>query len=108
MVLVYFYFISVLFFSCLQKATHEGSVKELRRNIQTRERELLEPPYETLDEDFHGVLLTVRTLEMAITDLDKYMKAVDKAIMSYHSMKMKEINMIMRELWVDIYQGQGL
>ena len=52
--------------------------------------------------------MTVRTLEMAITDLDKYMKAVDKAIMSYHSMKMKEINMIMRELWVDIYQGQGL
>lgn len=41
----------------------------------------------------------------AISDLDKYGKALDQAIMKYHSIKMDEINRIIDELWRNTYQG---
>lgn len=43
-----------------------------------------------------------------MTDLEKYHKAIDVAIMKYHSMKMLEINKIIRELWVKTYRGQDI
>jgi DNA repair protein RAD50 len=30
------------------------------------------------------------------------------AIMKYHSMKMEELNKIIRELWVNTYKGNGI
>jgi len=45
---------------------------------------------------------------MANNDLDKYYKAVDKALMQYHTLKMKEINQIMKELWQSTYKGNDI
>lgn len=42
---------------------------------------------------------------MANDDLEKYEKALDKALMEFHSLKMKEINHILRELWTTTYRG---
>ena len=42
-----------------------------------------------------------------MSDLDKYHRALDKAIMSYHKTKMDEINKIIRELWRNTYKGHG-
>jgi DNA repair protein RAD50 len=39
--------------------------------------------------------------------LEKYSKALDAAIMKFHSLKMEEINKIIRELWMNTYQGSG-
>lgn len=64
---------------------------------------------------------------MANNDLDKYAKALDKyessnnimaqikltfdivssAIMKYHTLKMEEVNDIMKHLWNKTYQGTG-
>ena len=44
------------------------------------------------------------TLFLACSDMEKYIKALDAAIMKYHSMKMEEINKIIRELWQKTYQ----
>ena len=32
-------------------------------------------------------------------DLDKFYKALDKALMEFHSMKMQEINAVLSDLW---------
>ena len=50
---------------------------------------------------------SLQTTELANADLGKYYKAMDRAIMNYHSQKMSEINMIIRELWRNTYRGNG-
>ena len=46
-----------------------------------------------------------QTTERANKDLEKYYKALDRAIMRYHSLKMNEINKIIKELWIKTYKG---
>ena len=50
----------------------------------------------------------VKTTEIACRDLEKYYKALDRAIMSYHSTKMSELNKIIKELWRSTYKGQDI
>ncbi|RZC90608.1 hypothetical protein C5167_029741 [Papaver somniferum] len=45
---------------------------------------------------------------MANEDLDRYYNALDKALMRFHSMKMEEINKIIRELWQQRHRGQDI
>lgn len=41
-------------------------------------------------------------------DLEKYAKALDQAIMKFHSYKMSEVNRIIREIWTSTYQGADI
>ncbi|KAL2344011.1 hypothetical protein Fmac_005296 [Flemingia macrophylla] len=43
---------------------------------------------------------------MAKKDLDTYYNAVDKALMRFHTMKMEQINKIIKELWQQTYRNQ--
>eukprot|EP00897_Mesotaenium_endlicherianum_P009253 jgi/Mesen1/8356/ME000463S07798 len=54
------------------------------------------------------VVVVVTTTEMANKDLDKYYNALDRALMRFHSMKMEEINKIIKELWQQTYRGQDI
>ncbi|KAL2063729.1 hypothetical protein VTL71DRAFT_5534 [Oculimacula yallundae] len=47
----------------------------------------------------------VETTKAAIEDMQKCSKALDNAIMQFHSVKMEEINSIAAELWQKTYQG---
>ena len=49
----------------------------------------------------------IQTTEAATEDLAKYAKALDSAIMKFHSLKMEEINRIIGELWRNTYVGTG-
>ncbi|KAH8924102.1 hypothetical protein BT69DRAFT_1280934 [Atractiella rhizophila] len=53
-------------------------------------------------------LIKVKTAEVANTDLEKYGKALDQAIMKFHTHKMKEINDIIHNLWNKTYQGTDI
>eukprot|EP00898_Chlorokybus_atmophyticus_P003192 jgi/Chlat1/3874/Chrsp26S04017 len=79
---------------------HQREVDELR-NEQNRNRGTLSA-YES------NLLKNQRELERAIRDLDKYYSALDKALLSYHSNKMVEINKIIHELWQQTYRGQDI
>lgn len=50
----------------------------------------------------------MKTTELANQDLDKYYKALDRAIMRYHSLKLADINKIIKEYWVKTYRGNGM
>ena len=52
-------------------------------------------------------VIEMKTTELASQDLDKYYKALDRAIMRYHSLKLADINKIIKEYWVKTYQGGG-
>ncbi|KAJ6090124.1 hypothetical protein N7486_008939 [Penicillium sp. IBT 16267x] len=49
--------------------------------------------------------IKVETTKAAVEDLARYGGALDKAIMSYHGLKMEEINAIVGELWQKTYRG---
>jgi len=45
-------------------------------------------------------MIKYNTTQIAVSDLDKYHGALDKALLRYHGIKIAEINKIIRELWV--------
>eukprot|EP01012_Entosiphon_sulcatum_P002887 TRINITY_DN10730_c0_g1_i1.p1 TRINITY_DN10730_c0_g1~~TRINITY_DN10730_c0_g1_i1.p1 ORF type:complete len:203 (-),score=45.37 TRINITY_DN10730_c0_g1_i1:37-645(-) len=53
-------------------------------------------------------MIKLKTTDMANKDLEKYILALDTALMKYHSAKMAEINAIIRELWQRTYRGQDI
>ncbi|KAK4814347.1 hypothetical protein QYF61_016305 [Mycteria americana] len=71
-------------------------------------RELQEPQFKDAEEKYREMMIVMRTTELANKDLDLYYKALDKAIMTFHSMKMEEINKIIRDLWRSTYRGQDI
>ncbi|XP_054245080.1 DNA repair protein RAD50 [Indicator indicator] len=71
-------------------------------------KELREPQFRDAEETYREMMIVMRTTELANKDLDLYYKALDKAIMTFHSMKMEEINKIIRDLWRSTYRGQDI
>lgn len=81
-----------------------GEVTQLDQQLRKAQKEL-DTEYKDADELYRKKLIEVRTMEKANEDLDKYGKALDNAIMKYHSLKMEEINKIVDELWKATYCG---
>ena len=75
------------------------SRSELRGSMASEEKhaadlitQLTGERYRRIDERHTNALIDVRTNVLANADLELYHKALDKALMSFHSIKMKEIN----------------
>ena len=64
--------------------------------------------YKNLPKNYNESLVKLTSLEMSQSDLVNYAKALDSAIMKFHSVKMEEINKIIRELWTNTYQGTDI
>ena len=45
---------------------------------------------------------------MAVRDIVKYHAALDKALQRFHSLKIAEINTIIRDLWNLTYKGEDI
>ncbi len=75
-----------------------GTIKTLDIELDTDEYKNAEIKYSTCIKDLH-------VLEFSLHDIDKYSKALDKAIMNYHSMKMNEINKSIKHIWKQVYRG---
>ena len=76
---------------------------ELRESL-----ELWNTDYKDAAENYREARIKVETTKAAIDDLGKYSKALEAAIMKYHSVKMEEINQIAGELWRQTYQGSDV
>ncbi|KAI9620197.1 hypothetical protein H4Q26_013764 [Puccinia striiformis f. sp. tritici PST-130] len=75
----------------------------LRDKTDERESE-----FKNIIQRHRAQLVKVKTVEIANQDLDKYAKALDQAIMKYHSHKMAEINDTIHTLWQKTYQGTDI
>ncbi|KAM6907880.1 DNA repair protein RAD50 [Xenentodon cancila] len=85
-----------------------GRQKGFEEEILHYRKELREDQYDKADERYKNKMITMRTTELVIKDLDLYYKALDQTIMKFHSMKMDEINKIIRDLWRSTYRGQDI
>jgi len=90
------------------KAKLEGSLSTLNISLAKFNQELRTKKYVNIDEEHRVQLITLHTTDIAHKDLEKYAKALDKALMKYHSMKMQEINQIIKELWQSTYKGNDI
>lgn len=84
-----------------------GEVKQIKDQIVTMQKEL-QTDYKDVDEKHHKEWINLQTNMLVSTDLQTYSQALDSAIMKYHSMKMNEINRILRELWNQTYKGTDI
>lgn len=64
------------------------------------QRKLKTPEYKDIDLRHRKAMVYFNTTQTAVTDLEKYHAALDKALLRYHGLKLAEINKIIRELWV--------
>ncbi|XP_046898994.1 LOW QUALITY PROTEIN: DNA repair protein RAD50 [Hypomesus transpacificus] len=85
-----------------------GRQKGFEEEILRFRKELREEQYGQADERYRDKLIVMRTTELANKDLGVYYKALDQSIMKFHSMKMDEINKIIRDLWRSTYRGQDI
>ncbi|XP_062909196.1 DNA repair protein RAD50 [Mobula hypostoma] len=86
----------------------QGRQKGFEEEILHFRKELRDDQYRDAEEKFREMMIIMRTTELANKDLDIYYKALDQAIMRFHSMKMEEINKIIRDLWRSTYRGQDI
>lgn len=84
-----------------------GEVKQIKDQMQTLQHEL-ETEFKDVEQKFHSEWVNLQTNMLVSTDLQTYSQALDSAIMKYHSMKMNEINRILRELWNQTYKGTDI
>lgn len=85
-----------------------GTMAVYETNISKNKIDLKQPQYKDIDKRYFDQLIQLKTTEMANKDLDRYYSALDKALMRFHTMKMEEINKIIRELWQQTYRGQDI
>ncbi|XP_010185564.1 PREDICTED: DNA repair protein RAD50, partial [Mesitornis unicolor] len=85
-----------------------GRQRGFEEEIVRFKKELRESQFKDAEEKYRDMMIIMRTTELVNKDLDLYYKALDKAIMTFHSMKMEEINKIIRDLWRSTYRGQDI
>ncbi|CAG8742519.1 29713_t:CDS:2, partial [Racocetra persica] len=88
-------------------ARYTGELKQLEEAVRRGQNEL-NTEYKDINDRYTDQFIIVKTSELGIKDLETYGKALDNAIMRFHSMNMEKINKIIAELWVNTYVGDDI
>jgi len=91
-----------------QKVRAEGQRIGLKDQLKNLKRKLQSEDYKDVDERHRVKMIEHETTKLAVSDLDKYHSALDKALMKFHSIKIADINKIIRELWTLTYKGEDI
>lgn len=99
--------------SRLSRAKEKRS--ELRGSMQSEGKQcedlittLTSDRFRHIDHRYRTKLIDVKTHILANQDLDTYHRALDKALMTFHSLKMKEINETLKDYWRTVYKGADI
>ncbi|KAG0091664.1 DNA repair protein rad50 [Podila epicladia] len=90
-----------------ERAGLQGELRQLQDQRRLHEEEL-QGDYKDVVQKYHENLINCKTTELVLEDLEKYSKALQSAIVDYHTMKMEEVNMSIKELWTNTYQGTDI
>lgn len=77
------------------------SYKEKRKELRELERQGSRRMYDECR-------IRKQTMELASSDLEKYHRALDQALMAFHTLKMNSINRTIKELWQQTYRGTDI
>ncbi len=84
-----------------------GEMRQLQNQIESLSNQL-SSDYKNIDDRYHKKWVELQAKTFATDDIDTYSKALDSAIMRYHSLKMEDINRIIDELWKRTYSGTDI
>lgn len=88
-------------------ATQTGEARALEEQAQQVEHEL-SSTYKDTNDLYTEAVARLSTTQRTTEDLAKCVKALDAAIMEYHTAKMTEINALLDELWRNTYTGTDI
>lgn len=91
-----------------ERDTLRGKLEIHRQRALDIDATLNRAPYKGVEEKHRRKNIEYETTNMAVSDLDNYYNALDGALQNFHTLKIREINKIIRELWQLIYQGQDI
>lgn len=86
----------------------KGALDSEKRKATQLLAQLKTPRYQDIDEKHRHQLIKHETAQIAYKDLDKFEKALDKSLIEFHSLKMREINSVLKELWQQTYRGKDI
>lgn len=90
------------------RAQLKGRKQQLDDQVRDYRVQLRQSEFRNVEDRYRKKLIEFETTTMAVTDLDKYYRALDQALIEYHSTKIEEINTIIRSLWQITYKGQDI
>lgn len=82
-----------------------GSYAAIEENIRQAKDRLQSSEFSDIDDRYFSQLTEAESIEMATADLEKYYKALERALLAFHASKMSEINKTIKELWQKTYRG---
>jgi len=86
----------------------EGAMGSETRKAKELVERLKSDKYREVSELHRKKLIEVETTKLAMEDLERFSKALDRALLQFHSEKMKEINSVLKNLWQTIYRGKDI
>lgn len=91
-----------------QQNVTKTHIVEWTEKIEKLRDELNEDEYRDANEKYKTKCIERTISELACEDLDKYYKALDFAITTFHRNKMEAINQLLEQFWKVSYQGQDI
>lgn len=85
-----------------------GVLSKVEEEIHIANRDLKSPQYNKIDKRFIEKAISLETTDIASRDLDKFHKALERALLQFHTTKMAEINKIIKELWQKTYRNSDI
>lgn len=73
-----------------------------------KRKELKEAESEGSRRKFDQFRIRKQTMQLASNDLERYHRALDQALMAFHTLKMSSINRTIKELWQQTYRGTDI
>lgn len=94
----------------LQSQFHatKGKKHVIKEAYEKKKKELDECEKEGSRRKFDECRIKKQTMELASHDLERYHRALDQALMAFHTLKMSSINRTIKELWQQTYRGTDI
>jgi len=88
-----------------QESAINASIAHHEKEVNNLKLKLGDDQFVDIENRFNEANIQFLTTKLAAQDLDKYYKALDAALMQFHSMKIEEINKRISEYWAVMYRG---
>lgn len=85
-----------------------GKRQVFTERYKEKKKELVGAEEQGSRRKFDECRIRKQTMELASSDLEKYHRALDQALMAFHTLKMNSINRTIKELWQQTYRGTDI
>lgn len=91
-----------------QRSELRGQMTQIQNQVKGLAADLRDPKFLNIETRAKTEVVNLRTQILANQDLDTYYKALNKALMHFHTVKMREINETLRDYWRSVYRGTDI